>query len=514
MKQDKMTNSSTWSRLTSRCRILNLTGRSVFALLIATTLFGCSTNHPIQSPPNSGLEPTNFIPVEPISWVAPNGATVFYLPDEELPLVSLSVAFPGGSYRARSPMAARVMGALLRRGGAGEMSRDAIDQELRERSASIETSADGEAVSVSINCLKGDEGRVVALARAMIEHPTFSQEEFSLMKKQMREQVIRRRDDPDTIAGLVFGQLLYGSRSPYSDAATVADINALSKETIISEHRRLLSPSGAIVAISGALSREEVERLVEQLLGGLPQPQEEIAQSPFPAVKGEPRPGVYFIEGPFSQATILIGHLGVPRLSPDLFDILVFNDIFGSGSMSSRLFAEVRTKRGLAYVAAGGISPGVVKGKNYLYAQTKSSSVGEAIDASVGVLTEMQKGAPQLDEVSDRKRAITNSFVFANQSPSSIVSRRATFKLQGYPADYDSHFLNKLATVTPLSVQQVAQKRWDLSDLVVVVVGDKAARESLANAHFLKERTETSQRRIPITDLTFREIGAGPGIRR
>jgi len=143
MKQDKMTNSSTWSRLTSRCRILGLTGRTAFALLIATTLFGCSTNHPIQSPPNSGLEPTNFIPVEPISWVTPNGATVFYLPDEELPLVSLSVAFPGGSYRARSPMAARVMGALLRRGGAGEMSRDAIDQELRERSASIETSADG-----------------------------------------------------------------------------------------------------------------------------------------------------------------------------------------------------------------------------------------------------------------------------------------------------------------------------------------------------------------------------------
>jgi zinc protease len=333
------------------------------------------------------------------------------------------------------------------------------------------------------------------------------------MKKQMREQVIRRKDDPDTIAGLVFGQLLYGSRSPYADATTVADINALSKQAIISEHRRLLNPSGAIVAISGALSRAEVERLVEQLLGGLPQTDEKIAQSPFPAVNGDPRPGIYFVEGPFSQATILIGHLGVPRLSPDLFDILVFNDIFGSGSMSSRLFAEVRTKRGLAYVAAGGISPGVVKGKNYLYAQTKSSSVGEAIDASVGVLTEMQNGTPQLEEVVDRKRALTNSFVFANQSPSSIVSRRATFKLQGYPADYDTHFLDKLAAVTPLSVQQVAQQRWNLSDLVVVVVGDKAARDSLSNANLLKERTETSKRRIPITDLKFQEIGAGPGIR-
>jgi hypothetical protein len=62
-------------------------------------------------------------------------------------------------------------------------------------------------------------------------------------------------------------------------------------------------------------------------------------------------------------------------------------------------------------------------------------------------------------------------------------------------------------------VQQVAQQRWNLSDLVVVVVGDKAARDSLSNANLLKERTETSERRIPITDLKFQEIGAGPGIR-
>lgn len=468
----------------------------------------------MQPPQNEGLEPAQFVPGEPMTWTTSRGATVFFLPDDELPLVSLSVAFPGGSYRARNPMAARVMGALLRRGGAGDKSRDAIDQELRERSASIETSTDGEAVSVSINCLKGDEERIATLAREIIERPRFSEEEFLLLKKQMREQIVRRKDDPDTIASLVFGQLLYGGRSPYADATTTADVAALSRGTIRAEYKRLLDPSQAIVAVSGALSREEVEKLVGQLLDGLPRSEENGVLSAFPAVQKTPRPGVYFVEGPFSQATVLIGQLGVQRLSPDWPDILVFNDIFGSGSMSSRLFAEVRTKRGLAYVAAGGISPGVVKGKNYLYAQTKSSSVGEAVDASIGVLSEMQKAAPQLAEVSDRKRAITNSFVFANQSPASIVSRRAAFRLQGYPADYDAHFLDKLGLVTPATVQQVAQGRWNLSDLVVVVVGDKAARESLVTAKFVTERTGQMGLRTPITELKFREIGAGPGIRR
>lgn len=475
---------------------------------------GCGTVPPSQPPAHEGLEPTTFVPIDPISWKTAEGVTVVYLPDEELPLISFSVTFPGGTYRTQDPLSARVMGALLRRGGAGALTREEIDRELRERSALIESGADGESIAVSANCLKGDELRIAELVRSMFEQPRFSEEEFSLIKKQLHEQVVRRKDDPDTIAGVVLGQLLYGNRSPYIDASTARSVARLSRADVIREYRQLLPSSGAIVSVSGDITRPEVDSLVAKLVGGVKWSESSLGSKPFPPVSDAVRPGAYFVEGAFSQATILIGQLGVSRLPPDWYEILVFNDLFGSGSMSSRLFAEIRTKRGLAYVAAGGISPGVVQGKNYSYVQTKSASVGEAIDASMGVLKGLQDAPPPSDEVDDRKRALINSFVFANKSPADIVGRRAGFLLQNYPLDYDKRFVSNVQKVAPEGIQRVARERWDPNKFVVVVVGDKAARESLQQSQFVREGVARLGKKGGITELRFQDIGAGIGIRR
>lgn len=504
-----MRKQSAWSR-----SLFGVVNRGVCSVVLVGAVSGCGTVPPSQPPAHEGLEPTAFVPVDPVSWRTAEGVTVVYLPDQELPLMTFSITVPGGTYRAQNPLAARVMGALLRRGGAGGLTRDEIDRELRERSAMIESGADGEALSVSANCLKGDEARIAELMRTMIDHPRFSEEEFSLIKKQLREQVIRRKEDPDTIAGIVFGQLLYGNRSPYTDATTLSSIDRLSLADVRREYDRLRASGGAIVAVSGDITKPEVESLVNQLTGGRTPSAPSVVAKPFPSVPENVRPGVYFVEGPFSQATIMIGQLGVSRLPPDWYDILVFNDLFGSGSMSSRLFAEIRTKRGLAYVAAGGISPGVVRGKNYAYVQTKSASVGEAIDASVGVLNELQTAPPPQDEVEDRKRALINSFVFANKSPADIVGRRASFLLQNYPLDYDRLFVSRVQEVTPEGIQQVARARWDASKLVVVVVGDAAARESLRQSAFVRDRVSGSGNKSGITELRFHDIGSGIGIRR
>lgn len=503
-----------WGTVRGRGGVFAHVAEAFAIVSLLAMVSGCGTVHSSQPPAHEGLEPTAFVPVEPISWTTPQGVTVVYLPDEELPLMSVSITFPGGTYRAQDPLAARVMGALLRRGGAGGFAREEIDRELRERSAMIESSADGEAITLSASCLKGDEARISELMRLMVEQPSFAEEEFALIKKQLREQVVRRKDDPDTIAGIVFGQLLFGNRSPYIDTTTLAKIDNLKRADVLREHRALIGSSGAIVAVSGDTTKPEVETLVGQLIDGIPWRPRPVVAMPFPAVSDKVRPGIYFVEGPFSQATILMGQLGVPRFPPDWYDILLFNDIFGSGSMSSRLFSEIRTKRGLAYVTAGGISPGVVRGKNYVYVQTKSASVGEAIDASLGVVTQLQEAPPPVDEVEDRRRALINSFVFANKSPADIVARRAAFLLQHYPLDYDRLFVDNLEKVTPEGIQRVARDRWDPNKLVVVVVGDKAARESLRQSQFVRDAAVRSGGKSGITELRFHDIGMGEGIRR
>jgi zinc protease len=203
---------------------------------------------------------------------------------------------------------------------------------------------------------------------------------------------------------------------------------------------------------------------------------------PAPPIPYEPKPGIYFVELPFSQAAVQMGQLGVPRLTPDYPAIDLFNEVFGTSGFGSRLMARVRTDLGLTYGVYGGISPAVVKGVNYVFLQTKAESVAPAIEESIGVLAGLQSAPPTTEEMEEKKTAIQNSFVLNFDSIDEIAVRNARLKLLEYPADYDQTYLAKINGVDAPAVMEVAQKRWDPKKFVVVVVGNKTAYESLQKA--------------------------------
>jgi zinc protease len=170
-----------------------------------------------------------------------------------------------------------------------------------------------------------------------------------------------------------------------------------------------------------------------------------------------------------------MGHLGVPRLTPDYPSIDAFNDIFGLGGFGSRLMSRVRTELGLAYGIYGMISPGFPIGRNFISLQTKSESTAQALTEAVGVLTQMQAESVEKTALAESQRSLASAFIFKFDSTEKIVQRQALFELLGYPADYDSTYVDKINALTPIDVQTVAQRRWDLSKFVIVVVGDNSA---------------------------------------
>jgi zinc protease len=143
---------------------------------------------------------------------------------------------------------------------------------------------------------------------------------------------------------------------------------------------------------------------------------------------------------------------------------------------------RVRTELGLSYGIYGGITPGVVKGMNYVFLQTKAQSVHAAIDESIGVLQSLQKAPPSESELDEKKAAVRNSYVFNFDTPADVAGRQARLELLKYPADYDQTYLPKIDAVTPQGVEEVAQNRWDPSQFVVVVVGNESAYAALSQA--------------------------------
>jgi zinc protease len=419
-----------------------------------------------------------FVPVKPERWSLANGLSVIYLRDDELPLVQGQLLIRGGSLWAeRSPLGTTsAMGDTMRTGGAGALSSEALDRELERLAASISSSFSSEFGSISFSCLAGDLERVFPLFSDVALKPRFEQDKLSLWKGQSLEAIRRRVEDPSTVASIAFMQLVYGD-SAYGRVSTSRDIKVISQEDLRALHSDLVRPDGAILVLTGALKREQAEALVGSYLSNWQARGRSLP--PAPPVNYQPKPGIYFVTLPFAQASVKAGHLSVPRLTSDYPEIDLFNEIFGSGGFGSRLMKRVRTELGLSYGIYGGIAPAVVKGTNYVFLQTKGESVGLALAESLAELERLQREAPSESELEERRQAIANSYVFNFDSRGEVAGRLANQELLGYPPDYDSTYLNKIAQVKAEGISEVARKRWDVNGLVVVVVGNQEAYAAL-----------------------------------
>lgn len=456
---------------------------STFAALLCVGSIGCSFG-PLsgdRGSPSRADEVANFKPIQPEEWRLANGLRVVYLKDDELPLVRGRLFVRGGSlWGPASPVGVvSAMGDQMRQGGAGSRSADALDQDLEELAATVTSSFSTEFGGVSFSALSSDLDQVFPIFADVALRPRFEGERLALWKGQSLESIRRRKEDPSTVASVAFTQLLYGD-SPYGRVSVERDIAGISREGLVTLHQKLVKPDGGLLVVTGRVDRPVVEKLVETHFGGWGARGELLP--PAPPVTHQPKPGIYFIELPFSQAAVQMGQLGVPRLTPDYPAIDMFNEVFGTSGFGSRLMQRVRTELGLTYGVYGGISPAVVKGVNYVFLQTKAESVAPAIEESIGVLSKMQSAPPTAVEMEEKTTAIENSFVLNFDSIDDIAVRNARLKLLDYPADYDQTYLKKVQEVTPEGVQEVAQKRWDPSSFVIVVVGNKTAYERLEKA--------------------------------
>jgi zinc protease len=458
-------------------RIIN---RLLSFVVVLNVMVGCATIKNTIAPPVMTREDEvlNFKPPIPERWTLPNGLQVVYLKDDELPVVRGSLLMRGGSLWAGQypPGTTSAMGDLMRGGGSGIYSADVLDKELEKLAASVSSSFSKEFGAVSFSCLASDVKRVFRIFSDVVRKPHFEEHKLALWKGQALEGIRRRVEDPTTVASVAFTELVYGN-SPYGTITLSKDIRRIGRAELVRLHNHLVRPDEALLVITGAIEREAVVELVENRFKDWGARGKTLPEAP---ELGEQAPaGIYFIELPFKQASVEMGHQGVARFTEDYPAIDVFNEAFGSGGFGSRLMQRVRTELGLSYGIYGAISPGIVRGVNYVFLQTKGASVGPAIRESVKVLNVLQNQPLSAKELLEKKSAIEQSYVFNFSSSDAIAGRLARQELLRYPATYDETYLQLIADVDSDAVQSVAKGRWRVDELVTVVVGDEAARVSL-----------------------------------
>lgn len=434
-------------------------------------------------------------------WKLPNGLTVMFLPDEELPLVNASLLIRGGAYW-QGPNELGMLnatGELIRSGGSSSFTPEELDLVLENLGASVSSSFAPEYGNIGFNCLSADLEQVFRIFSELVLKPRFDPEKLELWRSKTLESIRRRTEDPFTVASIATNQLIYqGSQFGLimgSNDAKKITVNDLKKM-----HQRFVVPERSILVISGRVDRETVSRLVLESFQNWKTSDQKLAE--FNELQHVAEKGIYFIEVPLSQSAVLISHLGQRRFSSDYIAIDGFNELFGGSEFDSRLFKRVRTELGLAYMIGGGFQTGVFEGLNMIYFQTKAETTALAIEQSLEVINLMRTDPPSYSELDVVKQAINNSFVFNFQNPATIIQRQAQQRLLAFPEDYDELYLERINSLKPEQIQLVANKHWDPDKFVYVVVGNKQALFELKRS---VSDTKSPLYAVPLHEMQFVE---------
>jgi predicted Zn-dependent peptidase len=168
---------------------------------------------------------------------------------------------------------------------------------------------------------------------------------------------------------------------------------------------------------------------------------------------------------------VQIGHLGMPRTSPDYYSLVVATTILGGGT-SSRLFNGIREKHGYAYSVHSHQTPMKDAGVFVAAMQVRNEVVEPAIKMMLSELNGMAQAPVSASELTDVKNYLSGVFVLRLQTQEGLASQLAVIKALGLPLDYLEKYTTRIRSVEPDQIQAVAKKIIATDQAAIVVVGD------------------------------------------
>ena len=432
-------------------------GRRIRAAAAALLLFGAQT---VLATPTI------------LNWQTGTGCQVYFVESRELPMVDVRLVFAAGA--TQEPAGKQGLAALVNSlldAGAGALDATEISFEFERLGAQYRAASGYDHASVSLRSLTHPALLAPALEnlRRVIAEPAFPVKAVERRKQRAQIGLERKRQSPADIARDAYQAAIY-RHHPYAQPSdgTRESIASLSRADMVNFHREHYGAGNARLVIVGDLEREQATALAEELTGGLaPGP----APAPLPAVEELEQARELRIEHPSSQVHILLGQPGLKRGDPDYFPLHVGNHILGGSGFVSRLYAEIREKRGLSYSAYSYFTPRREAGPFTASLQTRGGQEQQALQVMLETIRAFIEQGPTPQELEAAKQNLSGGFPLRLDSNRKILGYVAMIAFYDLPLDYLDTFIDKVNAVTLEQVREAFRRRLQPDRFITVMVG-------------------------------------------
>lgn len=402
------------------------------------------------------------------------GITAWLVEDYTVPIVAVRFAFTGGSVQdpAGKEGLSNLMTGLFDE-GAGDLDADAFQERLDEVGAEMSFEARRDAVYGSMRMLAEEREAAFDLLRLAVTRPRFDAEPVERIRAQIVTGIQRDMRDPNVLGRDQFARALYGDH-PYArrSEGTAESLAALTAEDLRALHGRTFARGNLSVAVVGAIDADALKVELDRVFGDLPaEPRLDAVAKASLHLDQEVRYAY-----PLPQATLQLVYPGVDREDPGFFAAFLMNHMLGGGTFSSRLFDEVREKRGLAYGVGSSLVTGDLADMLVIGTSTRADRAREALKVIRDVIAEVAENGVSEEELARAKTYLVGAYAINNlDSSSSVASTLVELQKDKRGIDYIERRAALIEAVTLDEVKAAAKRLLTAAPAILVIGPDEGA---------------------------------------
>lgn len=401
--------------------------------------------------------------------VSPGGIEAWLVEERGVPLIAMEFAMRGGAAQDPPDRAGLAsFTANMMDEGAGDLTSTAFQERMQDLAVSIGFGSSRDGFSGSFRALTINRDPGLELLRLALTRPRFDAADVERIRQQIAAGLRREETNPNAIAGRTLSGLAFPNH-PYGrpSGGTMETVGRITRDDLVGYHRRIVARDTLRIAVVGDIDAATLAPLLDRVFGELPARGERVA---VPEITPQALGTLRIVDLDTPQTVVQMIGPGLKRDDPDFIAASVLNHILGGGSFNSRLFVEVREKRGLAYSVFSGLNPLDHAGMFIAGTSTRNDRAAESLGVIEAEIRRIAADGPTADELDKAKSFLIGSYALRFDTSSRIAGQLLQIQIEGLGIDWMDRRNGVVGAVTMEDVRRAA-RRFLGSERVVVMVG-------------------------------------------
>ncbi len=399
-----------------------------------------------------------------------SGIDFWFVKDSSIPIVSVSFSFKGGSSLEdkNNNGLSNLMTALLDE-GTRNLSASEFKKKMKINGMKLSISSQKDKIDGTFQVISSQVSEGFNLFYEALNHPRFSEKEIIKVKKQVIASLKIDESDISTKSSNLFNKNFFGKHSfARNIKGTIRSLENISRVDLVDFHKKAFQKKNLIIGVSGNIEKNEIKKQIDLVFSDIEDSYEIIEIDRFSSLATGDQ--LFNISTP--QTSVLFGHPGFERNNESFFELRIANYILGGGGFQSRLYKNIREKKGLVYSIYSYLlsyeNDGVVVGGF----QTRNESVFQTIQSVKSEWAKIKKKGITKKEFENAKDYFNGSFTRNFTSTLSIARLLQVVQYYKLGEDYFKRREDIINNLELDKVNAVISETFDSEKLFFMIVGE------------------------------------------